>query len=135
MNEIIGAWVNGHANGHGGGSHDFWFIFLPGGRGRFVYSGWWLYHFDTFRWHACPSANTFRILHIETRYQDPIGPGSQFPSSSLVGFHSYTLREGAGSAAPSLVLTIPGLPAESEFLLQTNQPLQMASRTEASDWR
>lgn len=134
MNEIIGAWVHGHANGHGGGSHDFWFIFSPGGRGRFIYSGWWLYRFDAFSWHACPGGNTFRILNIENLFQDSIGPGSQFPASSLVGFHSYTLRQEAGAAAPSLVLTLPGLPAEAEFLLQKRHPLQMAALMEASDW-
>lgn len=134
MNEIIGAWVHGHANGHGGGSHDFWFIFSPGGRGRFVYNGWWLYRFDSFSWHACPGANTFRILNIETRFQDEMYPIAHMPAAPLVGFHSYTLRQEAGAADPSLVLTIPGLPAESEFLLQTNHPFAMTSLMEASDW-
>jgi|GEM_PF-7050239 len=133
MNEIIGTWVHGHANGHGGGSHDFWFIFSSGGRGRFVYNGWWLYRFDTFSWHACPGTNTFRILNIETRFQDPHFPCGH-PASSLLGFHSYTLRQEAGAADPSLVLTLPDLPAESDFLLQTNHPIDMDSLMETSDW-
>jgi len=128
MSEIIGAWLKCE----GRGEDDYWVIFAPGGRGRCIYFNWWLWRFDSFRWHPCPGTHTFRVLRSETCYVDPCYPCC--PTFLPLGFHSYDIREEVGSAAPSLVLSLPALPPNSEFLLQGRLPLELSVSMDPSDW-
>lgn len=136
MNELVGAWVHGWANGHNGGSHDYWLIFGPNGVGRYVYTGWWLYRFGVFRWNASPSTSTFRVIQPEQRHVDSqIVNEDGWTMSVPAGFHPYSIRSGGDRPSPSLVVSLPGLPAEAEFLLQTRDPVKLSSCMDLSDWR
>lgn len=134
MNELVGAWVHGMPNGHNGGSHDYWLIFGPNGTGRYVYTGWWLYSFVVFRWNASPSTGTFRVDHPEQRFVDrQIVNEEGLTMSVPAGFHLYSIL-GGGRPTPSLVVSLPGLPHEAEFLLQTRDPVELSSCMDISDW-